>query len=206
MPNGGACGFLPDAFAWRIVAASLVLGLVPLFYFFPPGEVWSLLRRDESSQFSSFMIRLYAVSAGAVFVDIALVRYFLCNYICLYRIGLLLLGSRGTMTVAYDATRADQCSRCNYCRVSCVTGIDPTRIARFDRCINCAECVDACNRLQARRGRSAPGLLRLEWAARIDPGPSRTWPDRIAAMIGWHGLLCMAGCALLAFGLGHLPH
>lgn len=195
-----------SALGLRIVGVSLALGLVPLFYFFPPGEIWSLVRRDESSQFSSFMIRLYVVSAGAAFVDIALVRYFLCNYVCLYRIGLLLLGTRGLMQIAYDATRSGQCSRCNYCRVSCVTGIDPTRIARFDRCINCAECVDACNRLQARRGRAAPGLLRLEWAGPPVPGPAGKWRDRMASMIGWHGMLFLAGCALLGYGLGHLPH
>lgn len=193
------------ALGLRIAAAALVLGIVPLFYFFPPGEVWSLVRLDESSQFSAFMVRLYFVSVGAAFVDIALIRYFLCNYVCLYRIGLLLLGTRGVMQIAYDGTRSGQCARCNYCRVSCVTGIDPTRIGRFDRCINCAACVDACNGLQARRQRGAPGLLRLEWAVNPATRRTATWRDRALALIGWHGMAFAAGCALLAYGLGTLP-
>ena len=189
----------------RLVLASLVLGIVPLFYFFPPEVVWSLLRPGEQNQFSEFIHRLYFVSAGAAFVDMALVRYFLCNYACLYRMGLLLFRGKGAMRIAYEGTRSGECAKCNYCRVSCLTGIDPTSIKAFDRCINCAECVDACSRLQVRRKRGVQGLLRLELVPLPATGRTAAWVDRVLASVGWHGLLFLAGCASLAYGLVNLP-
>jgi len=190
----------------RLVAASLVLGVVPLFYFFPPDVVWSLVRGGDQDQFSAFIYRLYLVSAGAAFVDIALVRYFLCNYACLYRIGLYLFRNERATHIAYDAARSGECAKCNYCRVSCRTGIDPKLIKKFERCINCAECVDACNRLQVRRHGGGPGLLRFESGTPSASGRPASWVDRARASIGWHGLLFFGGCALLAYGLGNLPH
>jgi polyferredoxin len=188
----------------ELTLASMLLGIIPLFYFFPAQVVWSLVSFGEQSQFSVFMHRLYLVSAAAAFVDIALVRYFLCNYVCLYRIGLLLFRNRDGLHVSYDAGRAGECAKCNYCRVSCVTGIDPTKIGRFDRCINCAECIDACTRLQAKRGRG-PGLLRFETGSGVAGEAPRGSTERILSALGWHGLLFLGGCALLAYGLVQLP-
>jgi len=189
----------------RLVAASLVLGIVPLFYFFPPDVVWSLMPMGNPNQFSTFIYRLYFVSAGLAFVDIALIRYFLCNHVCLYRIGLLLFRNEQAIHIAYDAARSGECAKCNYCRVSCLTGIDPRHIKKFDRCINCAECVDACNRLQVRRARCGPGLLRFESGSMTAAGRPASRMDRAVASIGWHGLIFLGGCALLAYGLGNPP-
>jgi polyferredoxin len=185
----------------NFVLASLILGIVPLFYFFPPDVVWSLVSFHENSQFSRFMFRLYLVSAALAFVDIALIRYFLCNYVCLYRFGMLLFRNDDSLRVAYDARRSDDCAKCNYCRVSCITSIDPTDIKRFDRCVNCGECIDACDRLHAKDQPQAPGLLRFESGPKAGVGKKRGWPGRLMSMIGWHGTLFLAGCALLAYGL-----
>lgn len=184
------------------VLAALVLGIVPLFYFFPPGVVWSLVRFEESSQFAGFMLRLYLVSAALAFIDIALIRQFLCNYACLYRFGLLLFRNDNSLRLAYDARRADACAKCNYCRVACITKIDPTRLGRFDRCVNCGECIDACARLHAKDSPAQAGLLRFTSGGAAD-APAQTLAGRAAAMLGWHGLLCGAGVALLAYGLLH---
>lgn len=183
--------------------AAAVLGCIPLFYFLPPGELWSLLTSNNEAQFSGFMARLYLFCAGLVFVDIALVRYFLCNYACLYRIGTLLFGSDNTLHVKYDKQRAADCAKCNYCRVACVTAIDPTAIGRFDRCINCAACIDACAQLHAKGSPPSDGLLRFCGVSLGKDGKPRGALDRLMARIGWHGLLFMAGGALLAFGLTH---
>ena len=188
----------------KLVLASMLLGIVPLFYFFPPGVVWSLVSLGEQSQFSAFMYRLYFISAGTAFVDIALVRYFLCNYVCLYRFGLLLFRNKGALHIAYDAARSGVCAKCNYCRVACATGIDPTRIQAFDRCINCAECIDACNRLQIKRGTGGFGLLRFGGGPASAEG-GRSIAGRLLAMIGWHGMLFAGGCTLLLYGLARLP-
>ena len=187
----------------KICAASLVLGIIPLFYFFPPDIVWTLVRFGEDNQFSHFMLRLYLVGAGMAFVDIALVRYFLCNYVCLYRFGLLLFRNPGTLRVAYDGARSADCAKCNYCRVVCVTSIDPTAIKSGDRCINCAECIDACNRLHDKGAPGTPGLLRFTAGAITAGAPAPGRWSRLQALVGWHGLIFFAGCALLLAGLAH---
>jgi polyferredoxin len=185
----------------RFLLAAAVLGILPLLYFLPPGEIWSLVTMNDSAQFSRFMLPLYLVSVGAVFTDIALVRYFLCNYVCLYRIGTLLFRNSDTLHVAYDSGRSADCAKCNYCRVSCVTGIDPTRIQRYDRCINCGACIDACARLHAKGDSPTPGLLRFDSAIAKRSGSGIA--ARALRMIGWHGLLFLAGSALMGYGLLH---
>src|SRR5450631_4293881 len=96
--------------ALQFLLVSLLLGVIPLFYFFPAPVVWTLVSFGEDSQFSVFIHRLYLFCVAAAFVDIALVRYFLCNYVCLYRFGLLLLRNREPLHVAYDAARSDDCA------------------------------------------------------------------------------------------------
>lgn len=179
--------------------AALVLGAVPLFYFLPPGVVWSLLTFGESAQFARFMSRLYVVAVAAVFVNVALLRYFICNYACLYRFGVLLFRNRDLPHVAYDAGRAAECAKCNYCRTECPTRIDPTDIKPFDRCINCAECIDACTRLQAKRISGKPALLRFEVAGARDA--RRGLATRVLHMFGWHGALFLVGVVLVITGL-----
>ncbi len=178
--------------ALGFAAASLLLGAIPLFYFLAPGDLWSMATGADA-QFRTFVGRLYVVSAGLAFADIALVRYFLCNYACLYRIGTLLFHNPDGLHVQYDPQRAADCARCNACRMSCLTGIDPTAIGRYDRCIDCGECIVACARLHGRREPRADGLLRFV--------RGRRGAAAVLARLGWHGLLFLAGVGLLAVGL-----
>jgi polyferredoxin len=169
------------------------MGILPLFYFFPPQEVFSLVTSGESPQFSRFMQRLYAVSVIAAFINVAWIRYFLCNYACLFRFGTILFRRQGSTHVNYDQARSSDCERCNFCSVACPTQLKPIAIKAFDRCINCAECVDACNQLHQRRD-DGLGLLTLT--------PLRASAlTSFATKMGWHGLAFLAGCALMAFGL-----
>ncbi len=180
--------------------AALLLGLVPLAFFVTPGTAWLLLTHGETAQFSRFMERLYLVSSALAFANIAAVRYFLCNYACLYRFGVLLFRNRRLPEIRHDATRGDECARCNYCRVACITSIDPTAIKPYDRCVACGECVDACATLHGRPGRvggCTPGLLRYEVPAGSRPGILA----RVAGTVGVHGLLCLGGVALMVYGL-----
>jgi polyferredoxin len=193
------------ALGLQLAPAALILGIVPLFYFFPPAVVWSLVSFGESSQFSRFIHRLYLFSAALAFIDIAVVRYFWCNYGCLYRFGQLLFKTDHALHVVYDSARSEECAKCSYCRTACITGVDPTRFKFFDRCINCAECIDACNRLHEKRSgqgsASGRGLLSFGYGA---ADASRTWPQmaRLAiGRVGWAGAICLAGCVLLAWGL-----
>jgi polyferredoxin len=178
--------------------ASLVIGLVPMFYFFPPSEVLALVTRTEAPQFAQFMDRLYLFMVALVFVNVALVRYFLCNYGCLFRFGSLLFRNNDLPGVQYDTSRSSECSRCNFCKVACVPGLNPTDLKKFDRCINCAECVDACAWLHNKRQPGDNGLLTL---AVVPNQAASSVLQRVLRALGWHGAIFIFATLLLGYGL-----
>ena len=153
------------------LVVSLVLALVPFLFFYSLTEVWSFFSSGPSEQLSKFMQRLYYFMVFLIFIDIAVIRFFMCDYGCLYRIGQKMFKTRDALHVKYDGSRADECSKCNYCAASCVTNIEPTHIQVFDSCTNCGECIDACNRLQAKSAK--PGLLSFEFGDK--GGKSTLW-------------------------------
>jgi polyferredoxin len=185
-----------------LLGVSLLLGLIPLFWFMPPGELVSLLTLQAEPQFARFMALLYLVFVVAVIVDIAVFRHFWCDYLCPYRFGMLLFRSDEGLHVHYDATRSADCAKCNLCMAVCVTRIEPTKIGRFDRCIDCAECIDACDALHARRGKGA-GLL----AFRVGPDHRNESFARFLRMasgrLGIPGALTAVGIAFIAWGVLH---
>jgi len=139
------------------LAAAMVLGVVPFFFFFTPIEVWGMITFDSSSQLAVFMHRLYYFAVFLLFLNIAVIRHFFCDYICVYRIGQRMFKTDDALHIDYDASRSADCTKCNYCKTSCITGIDPTNTGKYDSCINCGECIDACNRLHAKH--NTHGLL-----------------------------------------------
>ncbi|MBY0577422.1 MAG: 4Fe-4S binding protein [Burkholderiales bacterium] len=183
--------------ALSFLGVSMLLAIIPFFYFYPADVVWSFVTLNVDPKFSRFMNTLYFVFVVAVFLDIAAIRYFWCNYICLYRIGQLIFGSKNALHVEYDTRRSEDCAKCNYCSTSCVMGIDPTRFKPTDNCISCGECIDACNRLHDKKG--ASGLLRYDF------GEGGTLSARILAAVArinlWVVLVFLLGCAMLLWGL-----
>jgi len=154
------------ALNWMVLAlaflgAALALALIPFLFFFSFAEVWSFFSFDPAAKLSAFMQRLYFFTVFLIFIDIAVVRYFMCDYACLYRIGQKMFKTRDALHVAYDVLRSDECNKCNYCAASCVTNIQPTKIEMYDTCIDCGECIDACNRLHTKS--AMPGLLSFEF-------------------------------------------
>jgi polyferredoxin len=143
------------------LAASLLLALIPFLFFFSLDEAWGFVTQQSGSDHSAFI--LYCAIAFLVFIDIAVVRHFFCDYICPYRLGRHIFRNSEPFHIAYDASRAAACSKCHYCAATCVTNIEPTRITPHDRCINCGVCVDACDRLQRKVG--ASGLLKFAFAS-----------------------------------------
>lgn len=188
----------------QLAAAALILGIVPLFYFLRPAEVWEVVSFGEASQFSRFVHRLYLFSAALAFIDIAVVRYFWCSYGCLFRFGQLLFRSDTALHVVHDAQRSAECARCNYCCTVCITGVDPTRLKLFDRCVACGECIDACNRLQAKRSgaaRPSAGLLAFQSGSAASSGGLLRRAARAVGRLGWPGAICFGGSVLVAWGL-----
>ena len=86
--------------ALSFLAVSLPLGLIPFFYFFTPDEIWSFITFRSDSSLSQFMHRLYFVSVVAFFLDISGIRYFWCNYACMYRFGQRFFKTKDALHVA----------------------------------------------------------------------------------------------------------
>jgi polyferredoxin len=182
------------------LGVSLVLAVIPFFYFYPAEDVLSLVLFRPGSRLSWFMHVLYFVAVLATFLYIAVIRHTWCSLACPYRFGQYIFKSRRALRVEYDAARAADCERCNYCASSCVIGIEPTNPKAVSTgCINCGECIEACDRMHEKR--RVPGLLRFEFgtAARA-PGLKRPVVELISAL-GWAGPVFALGCVLFAWGL-----
>jgi polyferredoxin len=182
------------------LAAALVLAVIPFMFFFSPAEIVAFFQPGSNARLATFMERLYFFCAFLIFVDISVVRYFWCDYACLYRIGQKIFKTRDALHVSYDASRSADCAKCNYCATACITSIQPTAIKPYDSCIDCGECIDACNRLHVKSG--TVGLLRFEVG---EHGSAATWRaklrDLMARFNWWVGALFLAGCILTVWGV-----
>lgn len=140
-----------------LLGASLVVAIVPLFYFYPPSTVWSFVTWRSDPLLASSLHYIYFVFVLIIFLDVAFIRHFWCRFACVYRVWQHSFRTRETLHVEYDASRSASCSKCSYCVSSCFIEIDPRKTIVYDSCINCGECVDACNRLHQKSGEA--GLL-----------------------------------------------
>ncbi|MGA7594199.1 MAG: 4Fe-4S binding protein [Gallionella sp.] len=182
------------------MAAALVLAIVPMLLFYPQGDVWAFLTFTASQKMAESMKYPYYFLVLLIFIDIAFVRYFFCDYGCFYRMGHMLFKTRDALHVTYDASRSPDCAKCNYCATSCITAIEPTDIRVADACIGCGECIDACDRLHDKNG--TPGLLRFEIGKR---GSDTTWGQKFReffSRLNWLiGSVFAGGIVMMAWGI-----
>jgi polyferredoxin len=186
------------------LGAALILALIPFLFFFSFAEVWSFFSADSGAKLSGFMQRLYFFAVFLIFIDIAAVRYFMCDYACLYRIGQKMFKTQDALHVTYDTSRSADCTKCNYCTALCITGIQPTSIKTYDSCINCGECIDACDRLHAKSG--TQGLLSFEFG---DQGQDSTWREKLGMVFSRFNWLVggffLIGAAMMIWGIYTQP-
>lgn len=183
------------------LAASMFFALIPLFYFYPPSTVWSFITWRDDPSLAGSLHWIYAVCAVIILLDVTLVRHFWCRFACVYRVWQHSFKTKQTLHVAYDASRADACTKCNYCVTSCFIELDPRKTDVYDSCINCGDCIDACNSLQARQG--MPGLLSFEMGERKREAESKFRSAAISlfARIGWMAPIAALGAAMFTWGL-----
>lgn len=167
----------------NLLAASMVLAYVALMFFYTPADMWHFVVAGSSRQTNMLVMYLFAVFL--IFIDIGVIRYFFCDYACLYRMGHRMFKSKDALHVTYDAARSADCAKCNYCATNCITSIEPTNITRYDACIDCGECIDACNRLHAKSGTA--GLLKFE----LGEG-GITWRKKITQVVSRFNWLVVA--------------
>jgi polyferredoxin len=181
--------------------ASMLIALIPLFYFYPPDLVWNFVILKDDARLAGSLHWIYSVCVLIIFLDIALIRHFWCRFSCIYRVWQHSFKTKQTLHVTYDASRSDECAKCNYCATSCFIDIDPRKTDIYDSCINCGECIDACNQLHAKDGQ--PGLLRFELGERKQQNRRnfRTAAVTLLARAGWMSGFAVTGAALFVWGL-----
>jgi len=150
----------------NILAMSMLVALLPLLYFFPPGAMWSFITLQEDPRLAGSLHWIYTVFVFIAFANIAVVRHYVCRYMCIYRIWQFLFKTRDTLHIEYDAQRGEECSTCNYCVTVCPVDTDPRNTATFDSCTNCGECISACDNLHRKYG--TKGLLHYKFGKRTD--------------------------------------
>lgn len=191
------------------LTASLLLALIPLLYFYPPDVVLSFLIFRDDARLAASLHWIYTVFVLIILVDIAVVRYFFCRFMCIYRVWQHSFKTRQTLHIAYDEARGERCASCNFCLSVCPVEIDPRNTSTYDSCINCGACISACDSLQYRVGE--PGLLSFEFGERkvsklvglaIQQGSNLK--SNLGTLLGrfsWSLPLTVLGAAMFAWGL-----
>ncbi len=186
-----------------LLAASLVVAIVPLFYFYAPATVWSFVTWRSDPRLAASLHYIYFVFALIILLDAAFIRHFWCRFACIYRVWQHSFRTRETLHVRYDASRAESCNKCSYCVSSCFIEIDPRKTDVYDSCINCGECVDACNRMHKKSDK--PGLLSFEFGEPKAQTEARSrFRDNatsLAARSKWVLALGAFGACLFLWGL-----
>ena len=186
-----------------LLAASLVVGIVPLFYFYAPATIWSFVTWRVDPHLAGSLHYIYFVFVLIILLDVAFVRHFWCRFACVYRVWQHSFRTRETLHVRYDASRVESCSKCTYCVSSCFIEIDPRKTAVYDSCINCGECVDACNRMHQKSGQ--PGLLTFEFGESKAQTQARSrFRDNATSIVArgkWLLALGVLGACLFLWGL-----
>jgi polyferredoxin len=191
---------------WSLLGLSFLLAamffaLVPLLYFYPPNVVWSFMIWRPDTRLAGSLYWIYSIWVLIIFLDIAVIRHFWCRFACVYKVWQHTFKAKETLHVTYDASRADECAKCNYCVTSCFIELNPRKTDSYDSCINCGDCIDACNTLQAKKGRL--GLLRFELGER-EQSKLRQFRDNSMSLLSrfrWTAPFAALGLLMFAWGL-----
>lgn len=147
-----------------LMATSMVIALIPLFYFYELETIWSFITFREDARLAGSIHYIYTIFVLVIFVDVSFIRHFWCRFMCVYKVWQHGFKTKQTLHIVYDQSRSEECAKCNYCMTACFIELDPRKTDIYDTCINCGECVTACDNLHAKKGQS--GLLRFELGER----------------------------------------
>jgi len=140
-------GLVPAYAATFVV--SVIVGANLIWYFVSPYEFFGrLFYQSLGSVIWGFWIVLTTI----LFLNLAFVRHRFCATVCPYAKLQSVLYDSGTLLIAFDPRRKNECTNCMACVRTCPVGID-IRQGQNAACINCAECIDECTNTMARRGR-----------------------------------------------------
>ncbi len=183
------------------LGAAMFFALLPLLYFYPPDVVWSFIAFKNDPRLAGSLHWIYFVWVLIILLDIAVLRHFWCRFACVYKIWQHSFKTEQTLHVLYDASRASECEKCNYCVTTCFIELDPRKTEIYDSCINCGDCIDACNNLQAKKGKT--GLLKFEIGQR-EKRKLRQFRDNSMSLLSrmrWTTPFALIGLTLLTWGI-----
>lgn len=186
----------------KLLLASMAAALVPMLYFYPPDVVWSFVTLRNDPRVISSLYLIYSVFVLLALGNLAVMRYYICRYTCVYRIWQFLFKTRQTLHVVYDQSRSDECAKCNFCVTTCPVDIDPRNTLVFDSCTNCGECISACDSLHNKHGVS--GLLNFEFGERKAVAGGAVSNSNLATLAqraGWAAPAFALGVLMAAWGL-----
>jgi polyferredoxin len=181
------------------LGVSMLFALIPLLYFYPPDVVWSFIIWRPDTRLAGSLYWIYTVWVMIILLDISVVRHFWCRFACVYRVWQHSFKTRETLHVFYDASRAEECRKCNYCVTSCFIDLDPRKTESYDSCINCGDCIDACNTLQGKKG--DVGLLSFTMRAREQTRKFRDNSMSLFSRFGWTAPFALLGTLMFAWGV-----
>lgn len=191
---------------WTVLGAlflgvSMLAALIPLLYFYPPGAIWSFITLREDARLAGSLHWIYTIFVIIILVDIAVIRYFFCRFMCIYRVWQHSFKTRQTLHIAYDAARGAQCAKCSYCVTVCPVEIDPRNTSTYDSCINCGACITACDSLQVRKGETS--LLSFELGERAALASANLRGNLISLFgrVTWTVPITLIGAAMFIWGV-----
>lgn len=167
-----------------VVAANLI------WYFVSPYDFFGrLLSNGLGPVIRGFWIVLTLV----LFLNFAFLRHRFCATVCPYAKLQSTLYDSGTLVIAFDPRRKEECINCMACVRTCPVGID-IRQGLSAACINCAECVDECTKIMT--GKSRKSLIGYSFGL---PGETVRILRQNAALIGSLTLVSFAFLLYLSF-------
>ncbi|MDR3401095.1 MAG: cytochrome c oxidase accessory protein CcoG [Chthoniobacter sp.] len=186
---------------------ALAIAHVFLSYFVSLPRLYQMMHREPAENWSSFL--LVFLMAAALWFNFAWFREQFCIVLCPYgRLQSALLDN-DSLVIGYDTKRgeprgkkgtpdAGACVDCHRCVSVCPTGIDIRQGLQME-CIGCAACVDACDDIMTKLGRSR-GLVRYDSQNGFAGKPRRIIRPRILL----YTALLLLGAAAMSYALSTL--
>ncbi|HHO68187.1 MAG TPA: 4Fe-4S binding protein [Gammaproteobacteria bacterium] len=152
----------PRRVRWALVAVAVLLfsllwAVTLLTYLLPPAEVWGNLVAGTPTRNQA----VFLTAATAAFViEFTLARHLFCRFGCAVGLfqSLIWMANRRALVVGFDRANAVLCADCDKsCEHACPMRLKPRQIKRkIFTCTQCQQCVQACERVNAPRGREVP--------------------------------------------------
>lgn len=182
---------------------SLAIALIPLFYFYEPHLIWKFMTLRYDPGLAPSLHWIYMVFVLILFVDLLMIRHFMCRFMCIYKVWQHTFKTKQTLHIAYDQARAQECEKCNYCVSSCFLAIDPRKTDVYDTCINCGECITACDALQVRKKGGGAGLLKFAFGERVGQNFEyfKTNVNSLFGRVRWSFPIFLLGLVMFVWGL-----